>query len=227
MDWLNRDALLSLLLRITPSLFEWAMMLLPLTLYLIWLGFEVGRKKKPYVVNGWWDTLFLIIALSGLLFLGPMTWIIARFAEYGFRTYSIAYAGYLLVIALICFFWLMGRRQSLVVYNIDPQAFQLALRPILDGLDTKYQMTPGHIAFDGQKLLIDLEPMQRLFCVTINWSGDAALWKQIETRLLPVLDEIHTTRNPAGAIIPLYASLLLCFISMSTVLFVWYLAFMF
>src|SRR5437870_2393242 len=59
MDLLNREALTWYLLRITPSLFEWAMILLPLTLYLLWLGFEVGRKKQPYVLTGTLDTLLL------------------------------------------------------------------------------------------------------------------------------------------------------------------------
>ena len=227
MDWLNREALANLLLRITPALFEWAMMLLPLTLYLIWLGFEVGRKKKPYLVPGAWDTLLLILALSGLLFLGPLTWVISHFAEYGILAYGVAYAVYLIIVAILCFGWIVSRRQSLVVYNIDPNAFQLTFMPILDNAGVPYQMTPGHIAFAEQQLLIDLEPMPRLFCVTISWVGDQALWACLESALRPALAEIHTTRNPAGAILPLYASLLLCFISMSTVLFVWYIAFIF
>lgn len=215
------------LLRLTPSLFEWAMMLLPLTVYLIWLGFEVGRKKRPYVLSGWWDTMLLIMALSGLLLLGPLTWVISRFAEYGFGVYGLAYAIYLLVIALLCWYWVMARRQSLVVYNIDPTAFQQVLRPIIDNLGKRYQMTPGHIAIEGQQLLIDLEPSPRLFCVTLCWAGDGTIWRKIETALFSSLEAVHTQRNPAGAIIPLYAALLLSFISLSTVLYVWYLAFIF
>jgi len=227
MDWLNREALTWFLLRITPSLFEWAMMLLPLTIYLLWLGFEVGRKKQPYVLKGSTDTLLLVFALSGFLLLGPSTWLISRYAQAGWSTYLIAYAIYLLVVGALCLFWMRSRRHSLVVYNIDPNAFQLAFRPILDGLSIKYQMTPGRIALEGQQLVLDMEATPSLYCVTVAWAGDAGLWLKIEQLLRAAMETLHTERNPAGAIIPLYASVLLCFISMSTVMFAWYYAFIF
>ncbi|HQR09182.1 MAG TPA: hypothetical protein PLN21_20340 [Gemmatales bacterium] len=222
MDWLNRESLTWFLLRITPSLFEWAMILLPLTLYLLWLGFEVGRKKQPYVLSGWLDTLLLILGLSGFILLGPATWLIARYAQAGWTTYLLAYGIYLLVVICLCIWWMGGRRQSLVVYNIDPNAFQLAFRPILDGLGIAYQMTPGRIALEGQRLVLDMEATPSLFCVTVEWAGDVALWKKIEPPLRAALGTIATERNPAGTIIPLYASLMLCFTSLSTVMFIWY-----
>jgi len=227
MDWLNRESLTWFLLRITPSLFEWAMILLPLTIYLLWLGFEVGRMKKPYVLSGWFDTLLLILGLSGFLLLGLATWLIARYAQAVSGTYLLAYGIYLIVVIGLCIWWMRGRRQSLVIYNIDPHAFQLAFRPILDGLGIKYQMTPGRIALEGQQLVLDMEATPSLFCVTVEWTGDAALWNRIEQPLRAAMGSLHTERNPAGAILPLYASLMLCFTSLSTVLFVWYYAFMF
>lgn len=215
------------LLRYTPTLFEWAMILLPLTIYLIWLGFEVGRKKHPYVLNGVWDTLLLVMALSGILCLGPPTWLISRFAIQGWGAYAVAYAIYLLVVSLLSLWWIRSGRRSLVIYNIDPGAFQATFQPILDTSGMKFQMTPGHVSFEGQKLLIDLEPTPSLFCVTLSWAGDAQLWNRIEESLRSALSDLQTTRNPAGALIPLYAAVLLSFIAASTVLFVWYLAFIF
>ena len=227
MAWLNREALTWFLLNITPSLFEWAMILLPLTIYLLWLGFEVGRKKQPYVLSGRFDTLLLALALSGFLLLGPATWLIARYAQAGWSNYLIAYAVYLLIVTGLCVIWIRSRKQSLVVYNIDPNAFQPTFRPILDSLGIKYQMTPGRIALEGQQLVLDMEAMPSLYCVTVSWAGDASIWQKIEQPLRVVLGTLATERNPAGAIIPLYASLMLCFISLSTVMFVWYYAFMF
>ena len=227
MDWLNREALTWYLLRITPSLFEWAMILLPLTIYLLWLGFEVGRKKQPYVLTGTLDTLLLALALSGFLLLGPATWLIAHYAQAGISTYLVAYGVYVIVVVGMCLFWIRSRRQSMVVYNIDPNAFQLVFRPILDGLGLQYQMTPGRIALEGQQLVLDMEATPSLYCVTVSWAGDGALWQKVEQALRSALGAVQTIRNPAGAIIPLYASLLLCFISMSTVMFVWFYAFIF
>jgi hypothetical protein len=227
MQWINPENLTTILLRITPTLFEWAVILLPLTVYLLWLGFEVGRKRHPHVLSGTRDTFLLVLALSGFLFIGPFSWVISRFAESGVKTYALAYAAYFVIIGLLCFWWMKSRAQSLVVYNIDPNAFQLVFRPILDNLNMNYQMTPGRIALAGQQLLIDFEATTALYCVTMSWVGDASLWKRIESSLRSALAEINTDRNPAGAIVPLYAALLLCFVTMSTVLFVWYFAFIF
>lgn len=227
MAWLNRETLTWFLLNITPPLFEWAMILLPLTIYLLWLGFEVGRKKQPYVLSGQFDTLLLALALSGFLLLGPATWLIARYAQAGWSNYLIAYAVYFLIVTGLCALWIRSRKQSLVVYNIDPNVFQHTFRLILDSLRIKYQMTPGRIALEGQQLVLDMEATPSLYCVTVSWFGDATAWKKVEQALHTALGALHTERNPAGAIIPLYASLLLCFISMSTVMFVWYYAFMF
>ncbi|MBL8822989.1 MAG: hypothetical protein JNJ77_10410 [Planctomycetia bacterium] len=227
MGWLTLDAMTALLLRITPSLFEWALILLPLTIYLLWLGFEVGRKKQPYVLTGKSDTWLLLFALSGFFLIGPFTWIISRTAEKGFSTYAIAYAIYLAVLILLAMLWLRSRKQSLVIYNIEATAFERVFRQALDSISVPYLMVAGHISFNNQQLLIDIDPTPSLFCVTLKWNGDKALWTPLENSLRTAMLNVTTERNPAGALIPLYAAVFLCFISMSTVLYVWYLAFVF
>ncbi|MFO0812206.1 MAG: hypothetical protein U0796_03245 [Gemmatales bacterium] len=225
MEWI--DYTTELLTRITPALFEWAMILLPLTIYLLWLGFEVGRKKQPMLLSGKTDAMLLFVALSGLLFLGPPTWLIARYATGGEGRYFLVYALYVLFILLCGWWWIRGRRQSLVIYNIDPAVFATLARPVFEGLGVPFQMTPGCLAFAGQQLVLELESTPSLYCVTVSWRGDATLWDKVEAQLREKLADIQTQRNPAGALIPLYAAMLLSFVSMSTVLFVWYLAFMF
>jgi len=227
MQWINPDNLASILVRITPTLFECSLILLPLTLYLMWLGFEIGRKKQPYVLSGTTDTWLLFLALSGFLFLGPPTWVIARFAPSGPGRYFLIYAIYVATVLLLAWWWVKSRSQSLVVYNIDPQAFEQAAKPLFDRLEVPYQMTPGRVAFAGQQLVLDLEPTPSLYCVTLSWTGDRALWKKLEAALTSELNHISTTRNPAGALLPLYAAMFLCFVTMSVVLFVWYWAFLF
>lgn len=227
MGWFTLDAMTALLLRITPSLFEWAMILLPLTIYLLWLGFEVGRKKQPYILSGKIDTWLLLFALSGFFLIGPFSWIISRAAEKGFATYATAYAVYLAVLFLLAMLWLRSRTKSLVIYNIEATAFERVFRQLLEGLAVPYQMIPGHVSFNNQQLLVDIDPTPSLFCVTLKWNGDKSLWTPLENSLRTALVNVTTERNPAGALIPLYAAVFLCFISMSTVLYVWYLAFVF
>lgn len=227
MQWLDPSKLSDFLVRITPTLFECSMILLPLTLYMMWLGFEIGRKKQPYVLSGSKDAWLLFLALSGFFFIGPPTWLIARFAPAGQTSYFVAYAIYAVLVLLLAWWWVKSRKQSLVVYNIDPHTFEHLAKSIFDELGVPYQMTPGRVAFAGQQLILDLEPTPSLYCVTVSWAGDRTLWNKIESALVSELADVSTSRNPAGALLPLYAAMFLCFITMSVVLFIWYWAFMF
>ena len=87
-------------------------------------------------------------------------------------------------------------------------------------IDDGTQVTKG-------QLVLELESTPSLYCVTVSWRGDAKLWDKVEEQLRSKLADVQTQRNPAGALIPLYAAMLLSFVSMSTVLYMWYLAFMF
>ena len=203
------------------------MMLLPLTLYLIWLGFEIGRRRNPVVFSGTLDGWLLFLGLSGLLFLGPATWVISRFALEGPTTYFLAYAVYAFVVLVVAWRLIRTRRNSLVIYNVDPMEFEKISFSIFDEMGSPYQTFPHQVVFGEQTLVLYFDPSYSLYCMCIHWHGDEALWRKIEGRIREVLKDIVTTRNPAGAILPIYAAILLCFITISVVLFVWYWAFIF
>jgi hypothetical protein len=219
------DAITAFLVRIAPSLMEWALVLFPLTLYLIWLGFGVGRRKRPLILAGSTDTVLLILALCGFFLIGPPTWVLNRYAVVGWKSYLIGYGVYLVVIGFLAWAWVQTRRRSIVIYCIDPEVFPQLMRQALEELGEPYQITPGRIALAGTKLVLDLDASQ-LFCVTVRWFGDAATWAALETHLRPLVEQQETKNNPSGALLPLWAGLALMFCSLSTVIFLWYLAFM-
>lgn len=220
------DAVTNFLIRIAPSLMEWALILFPLALYLIWLGFDVCRRRRPVVFTGVRDTAFLALALSGFFLLGTPTWLLNRYAHIGWKSYVVGYTLYLVVLGGIVWVWLRARRQSLVIYCIEPDAFPPLMRRALEQSGEGYQITPGRIALAANKLVIDLDASPSLYCVTLRWVGDPALWGPLESRLRSGLEGLETRNNPAGAILPLWAGLALMYCSLSTVLFVWYRAFM-
>jgi hypothetical protein len=61
-----------------------------------------------------------------------------------------------------------------------------------------------------------------LYCLTLSWTGETELWRQLEPTLFAKLQELETAGNPAGAILPLWGGMALLFVSLSTVLFGWY-----
>jgi hypothetical protein len=220
------DAITFYLLRVAPTLMEWAVILFPLAVYLIWLGFDVSRRKRPTVLSGARDTKLLILALSGFFLIGPPTWILDRFAQTGWKSYVVGYGSYVVVLFFLAWSWVHLRRQSLVIYCIDPEAFPPIMRQVLDDLGEPYQVTPGRIAVDRNKLVLDLEASPTLYCVTVKWSGEAEVWASVESRLRTALVNVQTRNNPAGGLLPLYAGVTLMFCSLSTVIFVWYCAYL-
>jgi hypothetical protein len=220
------DAITFYLLRVAPTLMEWALILFPLALYLIWLGFDVSRRKRPTILTGTRDTTLLVLALSGFFLLGPPTWMLDRFAQVNWKSYLIAYGVYLLVLGFLAWTWIVARRQSLVIYCIEPDVFPQHMREALDELGEPCVITPGRIAVGKNRLLIDLEASPMLYCITLSWTGEAELWTALETRLRAGLEGLPTRGNPAGRLLPMWAAVVLMFCSLSTVIFVWYLAFM-
>jgi len=220
------EAVTNFLIRIAPSLMEWAIILFPLAVYLIWLGFDICRRKRPVIFSGVRDATFLALALGGFFLFGPPTWLLNRYAHVGWKSYTVGYVLYLIVLGIVVWSWLRSRRRSLVIYSIDPEAFPPLLRKSLDDLGEKYQITPGRISLAANKLVVDLDASPTMYCVTLRWVGDPALWKPLESRLRAGIEELETRNNPAGAILPLWAGLALMFCSLSTVIFLWYRAFM-
>lgn len=65
---------------------------------------------------GYRNSWLLFLALSGFFFIGPPTWLIARFAPSGQGRYFLAYAIYVVLVLLLAWWWVKSRKQSLVVF---------------------------------------------------------------------------------------------------------------
>jgi hypothetical protein len=212
--------------RLAPVLFEWAVMLFPLAVYLLWLGFGVGRSAHPVILSGVRDTIYLALALSGFALIGPPTWLLERFARMSLNWYLFVYAIYLLLLTALLWTWISKRRKSLLVYSINPEAFSPLMIRQLDALGLPYQVIPGKIAVAEGRLVLDLRASTLLYTLTLTWTGDETLWNQIRPGLLSDLRLLATSQNPAGAILPLWGGLILLFVSLSSVIFGWYWAYM-
>lgn len=212
--------------RLAPLLVEWAAMLFPLAIYLLWLGFGVSRNLHPVILSGVRDTIYLALALCGFVVIGPPTWLLERFARINLSWYLIAYGVYLLLVLSLLWVWISKRRKSLVIYSINPEAFPVLLTQRLAGLGLPHQITPGRVAVAESRLTLNVYSSTNLYTVTINWTGEEALWQQIRPDLLRDVKALETSHNPAGAILPLWGGLVLLFVSLSSVIFAWYWAYM-
>jgi hypothetical protein len=177
---------------------EWSIILLPLLIYLLVLAVGVNWRSRPVPVRGVRSFAWLLFGLSGFLLLGPPSWIAHLFRPMGVHWYWLAYADYVILVGLICFWLLVRQRQVLVIYNVDPDQFAEVFQEVLEKLDLPYAATPGRVAFADGQLVLDVDAVHLMHNVTLHWYGNApALRETIEKPLLDALAVVKSEDNPS------------------------------
>ena len=113
--------------------------LLPIGFYCLVLA-SINRRSRPLLVNGLWDTIGLIFALSGF-FLITMPMLLSEFVARAFTLgdsaldawmqHWILFIGYLLLLFCGCAFVILWRGRKTLIYNVDVAQFSKALERTL------------------------------------------------------------------------------------------------
>lgn len=185
--------------------------LAPLALYLFRLA-QVTRRDHPTVVSGSWDFVGLVAGLSGFILFGGglllsllqsnmRYWMRGNFeafrAAWGQDKVSwiIIAAVYLLVVIGIVGLTLVGRRRSLVVYNVEPDAFEAVVAEVFEHLGKPVERR-GDIWSHGEPLFA-LDSFSRGRTVTLRWlSSDEVLFREADRLLREALQSVFTRPNP-------------------------------
>jgi hypothetical protein len=200
---------------------EWALMVLPLALYLLYLGLGVNRRPRPAVVSGPRNFLGLAAALSGFLLLGPASWIAFPFRSFGAGAYWVAYALYLVVLAFAGWRLHIRARRQLVVLNVNPHEFAEVLPEALDGLGVPYAVVPGRIALDDGKATVDLETSFVFQSVTLTWQGEAGPHQaNLAAALRKALADQETFEHHSAMLLTFAGVVLASFVTFAMTLYV-------
>jgi hypothetical protein len=198
-------------------------MFLPLSLYLLYLGFSVNRRPHPYMLRGDRSFLGIIFALSGFLLIGPPSWVADPFRRYGDGVYLAAVGFYLLLVGSLLWSYLRTQRQHTMIYNLNPEALPNVLRGALEELHIPYQATAGRIALGDGQLVLEVEASAAWYSATLTWLGpNRELREQIEARLREDLNKVDTTENPCRVLLILWGISLFAFSVFGINLFIWY-----
>jgi hypothetical protein len=175
-------------------------------IYLFVLGFWVNRRRYPVVMSGSANMVWLLLALAGFFVIGPPSWIAFAFLAEGAHSYWIAYGIYMAVLALIASRLIVGQRQSLVIYNVNPAQLAELLQEVLEDLKIDYTATPGRVALADGRLVLDIESSYLWNNVVIRWHGrDAELRATVQEHLAAALRKTETEGNGSSTLLVLTA----------------------
>ncbi|MBN9117752.1 MAG: hypothetical protein J0I06_01035 [Planctomycetes bacterium] len=187
--------------------------LIPLAVYLWWLA-RVTRGEHPKPVSGPWDFAGLMVGLSGFVVFGGgllLTVCQSNFRYWmrgnaeAFRsawiqervTWAVLVAFYLLAVAGVAGLTLLARRRTVVVYNVEPAAFETLLVEVFDQLGRPVERRGRQWIAD--KPLCEVDTFEAGRTVTLRWvCEDVRLFEEVDRQLRAALATQSTGDNPAS-----------------------------
>ncbi len=187
--------------------------LAPLLLYLLWLSY-ITRRERPTILTGPWDFAALMVGLSGFILVGGGLLLFlmqsnVRFLIRGnFEALREAWAKEYLVwvgTILLYFLFVVGgvaltlqsRRRTLVIYNVDPAAFETTLAEVFEQIGRPVERR-GNL-FVGGLPLCEVDPFAGGRTVTFRWvSEDHLLFQEVERQLREAVQTLAPSENPAA-----------------------------
>lgn len=186
--------------------------LIPLALYLLWLA-QVTKRDRPTAIPGAWDFAALLFGLSGFILFGGglvLTLFQSNF-RYWMRgnfealraawvqekvTWTLLVLFYLVMVLGGAAVTLLGRRRSLVVYNVEPAAFENLLAEVFAQLGQPVERR-GKQWVNGIALF-ELDTFEGGRTVTLRWlSHDLRMFEDVVRQLRAALPTLTTQENPA------------------------------
>jgi len=186
--------------------------LAPLAIYFLWLAF-VTRRERPTVIAGQWDFVGLVAGLSGfVLFGGGLVlslfqsnfryWMRGNFeslrAAWGQEkvTWILLALLYLLMVIGWIAMALLARRRSLVVYNVEPSAFEATLAEVFEQMNRPIERRGNR--WSSGIPLCELDRFVGGRTVTLRWvAEDRLLFQDVERLLREAIRSVATDENPA------------------------------
>lgn len=131
--------------------------LLPLAMYMLFLGW-LNQRRRASVLSGSWDFTCLLMGLSGfVVLLGPMVltlldsawrnWLftgrLARAGRADTILWSLSAGMWLLLLACTILWLYAGRKRTTVVYNIEDTELEEPIRATCEKLGLSWRRTHG------------------------------------------------------------------------------------
>ena len=197
--------------------FRLAIALVPVAAYVLLLGL-VNFRRRPFLTSGGCDLTALGLALSGLVFVGPLELLRPEAATRSF--------GNFIWLFLVMFYWLwlllavLLSRPRLVVYNISAEELHPLLAEIAARVDPVARWAGNNLSMPTLGVQLHLDSLDMMRNVSIVSSGSRQNidgWRRLARELAPALRSTRVKTNPR-AIGFLIVSLVLLAVSVTQLL---------
>jgi hypothetical protein len=173
-----------------------AIALVPLAAYVLVVGL-LNLRRRPFLTSGGCDLTALGIALSGLMFVGPMELLRPESATRSFGNY--------IWLFLLLFYWLwlllavLLSRPRLVVYNISAEELRAVLAEAAARLDPAARWAGNQLSLPGVGVQLHLDSFALMRNVSLVASGGRQNldgWRRLAAELGPPLRSLRVKSNP-------------------------------
>ena len=174
----------------------------PVAIYLLLLG-VINLARRPLVVSGGRDAAALGLAVSGLVFVGPMALLFpesvaAHFGPAGTKYLWLTFIG-LLAICLIMVLLIL--RPRLIIYNISVDQLRPILAEVVERMDPEARWAGDCLFLPGLGVQLHLESFGWMRNVSLVSSGpkqDYQGWSRLGVELAAALRGIEVPWNLGG-----------------------------
>jgi hypothetical protein len=176
--------------------FRLAIALVPLAAYILLLAL-LNARRRPFLTSGGSDVTALGVALTGLIFVGPLELFRPEAATREFGNY--------IWLFLISFYWLwlllvvLLARPRLVVYNISLEELRPVLVDAAARIDSEARWAGNHLMLPtlGVHLHLDsLDLMRNVSLVSSGGRQNIDGWRLLARELARSLTPLRVRRNP-------------------------------
>jgi hypothetical protein len=173
-----------------------AVALVPIAAYVLLLA-VVNVRRRPFFTSGGSDLATLGVALSGLVFVGPLELFRPEAATREFGNY--------IWLFLILFYWLwlllvvLIARPRLVVYNISVEELRPVLAEVASRVDAQARWSGNHLTLPGLGVHLHFDSLDIMRNVSLVSSGghqDIEGWRRLARELSRSLAYVRVKRNP-------------------------------
>lgn len=173
-----------------------AIALVPLAAYVLLLGL-LNLRRRPFLTSGGCDLAALGVALSGLMFVGPLELFRPEAATRSFGNY--------IWLFLVLFYWLwlvllvLLARPRLVIYNISAEELHSVLAEAAGRIDPAGRWAGNNLSLPNLGVQLHLDSLDTMRNVSLVASGGRQNldgWRRLAGELGRSLSSMRVKANP-------------------------------